>query len=50
VPTFVISGLLAILAILTVSGHLPQLHSIGAFTLLMAAYVILLLGNLLRGV
>jgi hypothetical protein len=50
IPTFVISVLLAVLAVLTVSGHLPQLHSVGAFTILLIAYAILLVGNLLRGI
>jgi hypothetical protein len=50
VPTFVISVLLAVLALLAVYGHLPQLHSIGGFTLLLIAYVVLLLGTLLRGI
>jgi hypothetical protein len=50
VPTFVISVLLAVLALLAVYGHIPQLHSIGGFTFLLIAYVVLLLGVLLRGV
>jgi hypothetical protein len=48
VPTFVISALLAVLALLAVYGHVPQLHGIGGFTLLLIAYVILLVGNLFR--
>jgi hypothetical protein len=50
VPTFVISVLLAVVALLAVYGHIPQLHSIGGFTLLLIAYVILLVGNLFRGI
>jgi hypothetical protein len=50
VPTFVISVLLAVLALLAVYGNVPQLHSIGGFTLLLIAYVVLLVGTLLRGV
>jgi hypothetical protein len=50
IPTFVISVLLAVLALLAVYGHFPQLHSIGGFTILLIAYVVLLLGTLLRGV
>ncbi len=50
VPTFVISVLLAVLAVLAVYGHIPQLHSIGGFTLLLIAYAVLLLGTLLRGI
>jgi hypothetical protein len=48
--TFVISVLLAVLAALAVYGHIPQLHSVGGFTLLLIAYVVLLLGTLLRGI
>jgi hypothetical protein len=50
VPTFVISVLLAIVAVLAVYGNVPQLHSIGGFAFLLIAYVILLAGTLLRGV
>jgi hypothetical protein len=50
VPTFVISVLLAVLAVFAVYGHIPQLHSIGGFTLLLIAYLVLLLGTLLRGI
>jgi hypothetical protein len=50
VPTFVISVLLAIVALLATYGNLPQLHSIGGFSFLLIAYVILLAGTLLRGV
>jgi hypothetical protein len=50
VPTFAISVVLAIVALFAVYGHLPQLHSIGGFAILLIAYVILLLGTLLRGV
>jgi hypothetical protein len=50
VPTFVISVLLAVLAVLAVYGHIAQLHSIGGFTLMLIAYVVLLLGTLFRGV
>jgi hypothetical protein len=50
VPTFIISVLLALVALLAAYGHIPQLHSIGSFTLLLIAYVVLLAGTLLRGV
>jgi hypothetical protein len=50
IPTFVISVLLAVLAVLAVYGHIPQLHNIGGFTLLLIAYVVLLVGTLFRGV
>jgi hypothetical protein len=50
VPTFVISVLLAIVAVLAVYGHFALLRGVSAFAILLIAYVILLLGNLLRGV
>jgi hypothetical protein len=50
VPTFVISVLLAIVAVLAVYGHLALLNGVSAFSILLIAYVVLLLGNLLRGV
>jgi hypothetical protein len=43
-------SMLAVLAVLAVYGHIPQLHSVGGFTLLLIAYVVLLLGTLLRGI
>jgi hypothetical protein len=50
VPTFIISVLLAIVAVLAVYGNVPALHGIGGFAFLLIAYVILLAGTLLRGV
>ncbi len=50
IPTFVISVLLAIVAVLAVYGHLALLHGVSAFLILLIAYVVLLIGNLLRGV
>jgi hypothetical protein len=50
VPTFFVSVVLAVLALFAAYGHIPQLHSIGAFTILLIAYVVLLLGTLLRGI
>jgi uncharacterized membrane protein YphA (DoxX/SURF4 family) len=50
VLTFVISMLLAVLAVLSVYGHIPRLHSVSAFTFLLVAYVFLLLGTLFRGI
>ena len=50
IPTFVISVLLAVVALLAVNGNIPELRSIGGFTILMIAYVVLVAGNLLRGV
>jgi predicted Abi (CAAX) family protease len=50
VPTFLISVLLAIVALLAACGHLTVLHGVSAFTIMLIAYVILLLGTMLRGV
>ena len=50
VPTFVISVLLAIVAVLAVYGHFSLLHGVSAFSILLIAYVVLLIGNLVRGV
>ncbi len=50
VPTFVLSIVLALLALLTAYGHLPELHGISSFVVLLVAYVVLLVGTLLRGV
>ncbi len=50
VPTFIISVLLAVVALLAVYGHLTMLHGVSGFVILLIAYVILLIGNLLRGV
>jgi hypothetical protein len=49
-PTFVISALLALIAVLAVYGHFTLFHGISSFVILLIAYVVLLLGNLLRGV
>jgi len=50
VPTFAISIVLALLAVFAAYGHIPQLHGISSFVLLLIAYVVLLIGTLLRGV
>jgi len=50
IPTFVISVLLAIVAVLAVYGHFTLLHGVSAFLILLIAFVVLLLGNLLRGI
>jgi hypothetical protein len=50
VPTFVVSIVLALLALFTVYGHVAQLHGISGFVVLLVAYVVLLIGTLLRGV
>jgi hypothetical protein len=46
----VISVLLAIVAILATYGHFTLLRGVSAFLILLIAYAVLLLGNLLRGV
>ena len=50
VPTFIISVLLAIVAVLAVYGHFTLLRGVSAFLVLLFAYVILLVGTLVRGV
>ena len=50
VPTFVLSVVLALLAVFAAYGHIPQLHGISSFAVLLIAYVVLLVGTLLRGV
>jgi hypothetical protein len=50
VPTFVISVLLAIVAVLAVYGHVVLFNGISAFAILLIAYVVLLIGNLVRGI
>lgn len=50
VPTFILSIVLALLAVLTAYGHVPQLHGISSFVVLLIAYVIMLVGTLLRGI
>jgi hypothetical protein len=47
--TFVISGVLALLAVLAMYGHLTLLKGVSSFLLLLIAYIILLVGNLFRG-
>ena len=49
-PTFITSVLLAIVAVLAAYGHLTLLHGVSAFSILLIAYVVLLIGNLVRGV
>jgi len=50
IPTFVISVLLAIVAVLAVYGHIALLRGVSSFLILLIAYIVLLVGNLLRGV
>ena len=47
--TFVISGVLALLAVLAAYGHLTLLRGVSSFLLLLIAYLVLLAGNLVRG-
>ena len=48
--TFVISVLLAIVAVLAVYGHLAPLHGINGFVILVVAYLVLAAGTLIRGI
>jgi hypothetical protein len=50
VPTFIISVLLALVAVMAVYGHFALLRGVSSFLLLLIAYVVLVIGNLLRGV
>jgi hypothetical protein len=50
VVTFVVSIVLATLALLIAYGHVAQLHGINGFVTLLIAYAVLLAGTLLRGV
>jgi len=50
VPVFVVSIVLAILAVLTVYGHMSIFNASYAFLVLLVAYIVLLAGVLLRGV
>jgi hypothetical protein len=47
--TFVISAVLALLAVLATYGHLALLKGVSSFLLLLIAYVVLLVGVLFRG-
>jgi hypothetical protein len=49
VPTFAISVVLALLAVLAAYGHLAIFHELSAFVVLLIAYLVLLAGALLRG-
>jgi hypothetical protein len=50
VLTFIISLVLAILAVLAVYGHLVPLHGINGFVFLLVAYLVLAAGTLVRGI
>lgn len=49
VPTFVVSVVLALIAVFVAYGHSAVLHGISAFAVLLIAYLVLLAGALLRG-
>ncbi len=48
--TFVISLVLAIVALLTVYGHFAPLHEINGFLVLLVAWIVLAAGTLVRGI
>jgi hypothetical protein len=50
VPTFVISVLLALLAVFSVYGHVSIFKAASAFLVLLIAYIVLAVGVLVRGV
>jgi hypothetical protein len=50
VLTFIVSLVLAIVAVLAVYGHLAMLHGISGFVLLLVAWIILAAGALIRGI
>jgi len=47
--TFVISVVLAVIAIMATYGHLALLKGVSSFVILLIAYLVLLAGTLLRG-
>jgi hypothetical protein len=49
-PTFIISLVLAVLAVVTVYGHFSQLHGINGFVFLLIAWGVLMAGVLIRGI
>jgi hypothetical protein len=50
VPTFLVSVLLALLAVFAVYGHVSIFKASSAFLVLLLAYIVLVIGNLFRGV
>jgi hypothetical protein len=50
VPIFLISVVLALLAVFAVYGHVSIFKASTAFLVLLLAYIVLAVGNLLRGV
>jgi hypothetical protein len=50
VVTFIISLVLAVLAVVAVYGHLTALHGINGFVILLVAWLVLAAGALIRGI
>ena len=50
VPIFLVSVVLALLAVFAVYGHVSIFKASTAFLVLLLAYIVLAVGNLLRGV
>ena len=50
VPIFLVSVLLALLAVFAVYGHVSIFKASSAFLVLLLAYIVLVVGNLFRGV
>ena len=50
VPIFLVSVLLALLAVFAVYGHVSIFKASSAFVVLLLAYIVLVIGNLFRGV
>jgi hypothetical protein len=50
VLTFIISLVLAVLAVVAVYGHLAALHGINGFVILLVAWLVLAAGALIRGI
>ena len=46
IPTFVISAILAAVALLAMYGHTTLFHGVSAFVILLIAYVVLLVGKI----
>lgn len=50
VPIFLVSVVLALLAVFAVYGHISIFKASSAFLVLLFAYIVLAVGNLFRGV
>jgi hypothetical protein len=50
VPIFLVSVVLALLAVFAVYGHVSIFKASSAFLVLLLAYIVLVVGNLFRGV